>query len=95
MSSMSSFQTLNSCLVLGKLTQVSLNGHTENDGWNNKVSLGNLDLWIVNGVVSMARNVQTNRFVSIANAQSLLNQVMFSCNLFEGMEYPILLEEVE
>ena len=52
MSSMSSFQTLNSCLVLGKLTQVSLNGHTENDGWNNKVSLGNLDLWIVNGVVS-------------------------------------------
>ena len=95
MSSMNSLQTLNSCLVLGKLTQVSLNGQTENDGWNNKVSLGNLDLWIVNGVVSMARNVQTNQFVSIANAQSLLNQVMFSCNLFEGTEYPILLEEVE
>lgn len=95
MRSMNGLQTLNSCLVLGKLTQVSLNGHTENDGWNNKVSLGTLDLWLVNGVVSMARNVKTNKFVSIANAQNLLNQVMFSCNLFEGNEYPMLLEEVE
>ena len=81
--------SLNSCLVLSELTKVSLT-----DGLNNKVSLSNLDLWIVDGIVSMARNVQTNKFVSIANAQSLLNQVMFACNTFEGCEYPILIEEV-
>ena len=81
--------SLNSCLVLSNLTKVSLN-----DGYNNKVSLGNLDLWIVDGVVSMAKNVQSNKFVSIADAQSLLSQVIFACNTFEGCEYPILVEEL-